>query len=474
MEYYILCKYVNGKVKRMKFAVYALAWNEERLLPAFLHHYREATRIVIYDNESTDGTRALVTAAGREIRSFSTGSLFDDVEHRRLKNTIWKEARVDPVDPPVDYVVVQDLDEFLYFPDFPGDLCKGLEEMKRQGATCALCKGYQMVCSEGEWQSALKQRESFGADVASVICQGRESRWYDKVLVFNPRAIAETRYAMGAHHWSPVGEVVYAATRPYLLHFKFTGLEYTVQRYLSLGKRVCPEARSRHVARQYWCKEDEEGVRVMLESEYAHPTTLVTRPLTIKVVVGVHHSMEFLEEARRDRHTHVFAFDADETIIETNRRRFHPPPNYHLEAKAVSNREGITEFNVCANTTCSSLLDWGDGPRFGSMVKRPVQCITMRSFLERTGITSVDFLQVDTQGHDLAVLEGFEDLFGIVKKGVCESMAPETTWALYRGQASYSEVDSFLERQGFDRTWEYNVSGGCPRDEVNIYFTRRC
>ena len=77
----------------ISFAVYAICWNEEDLLPAFLHHYRHADRIVVFDNESSDQSREIVLAAGREARSFSTEGSFNDEVHRLLKNNVWKDSR---------------------------------------------------------------------------------------------------------------------------------------------------------------------------------------------------------------------------------------------------------------------------------------------------------------------------------------------------------------------------------------------
>ena len=128
----------------MTFNVYALNWNESRILPAFLHHYRDANRIIIYDNESTDDSVNIIKKHGREVITFSSNETFDDTINRDLKNNFWKSS----VDDDVDYIIVQDLDEFLYFPSYPDDIPKALLEMKRQGFTCARAIGYNMYCSD--------------------------------------------------------------------------------------------------------------------------------------------------------------------------------------------------------------------------------------------------------------------------------------------------------------------------------------
>jgi len=455
----------------MRFNVYALNWNESRLLPAFLHHYRQAHRLVVYDNESDDDSEALVLAAGREFRRFSTQGQFDDTENMRMKNTIWKDARLD--EEKVDFVVVQDLDEFLYFPASPSNLLKGFEAYRRAGVTCAQCVCYHMVCSDEQWDRARLQREAFGAGLVSTICQGnRDTRkLYDKVLVFDPHAIVESMYTAGAHSWKPTGKIVYAEDRPLLLHYKYTGLQYNIERYKLQGQRLSALNKVHGYGTQYM-QTDDQTLRT-LQAVYAAPRIEVTRPLRVMVVVGVHLTVEFLSEACEDAHLHVFAIDADADIIAAIHEKFSPPDNYHLVATAVSDHEGEAEFNVCSNTTCSSLLKWGNGPRFGTMTPRRVQCTTMRRFINKYHLGAIDYLLVDAQGHDLSVLQGFGDRFRVVKRGTCGSMAPGTKWSLYEGQPTFEQLDSFLEEQGYDRTWEYNTSGGCPRDEVNVHFTQR-
>jgi glycosyltransferase involved in cell wall biosynthesis len=116
----------------LRFHVYAINWNEERLLPLFFRHYRQADKIVILDNESTDRSLEICKAHGAEVISFSTGQKLDDHVNRTLKNTAWHESRGK-----ADYVIVQDLDEFVYFPKYPNNLRAGLEELRAKGVTLA-------------------------------------------------------------------------------------------------------------------------------------------------------------------------------------------------------------------------------------------------------------------------------------------------------------------------------------------------
>jgi len=216
-----------------KFNVYTINWNESRILPAFLHYYRYANRIIVYDNESTDNSIELIKAARREVITFNTNGKFDDETNIILKNTIWKDAREDDV----DYVIVQDLDEFLYFPDYPDDIPSALFEYKKNKITAAICKGYNMVCSDKKWNDAISKVKE-GKNICFSIKYGFRSDDYDKPILFNPREIIETNYTIGAHNWSPTGIIKYPSKCPYLLHYKYIGYRYSLQNALDKASRL--------------------------------------------------------------------------------------------------------------------------------------------------------------------------------------------------------------------------------------------
>ena len=75
--------------------LYALCWNEERLLPFFFHHYDPiVTHYFIFDHDSTDRSRQIVTAHPRlslgrfEVRDDSYVS-----SARDFYNHAWKQSR---------------------------------------------------------------------------------------------------------------------------------------------------------------------------------------------------------------------------------------------------------------------------------------------------------------------------------------------------------------------------------------------
>ena len=67
--------------------VYALCWNEEKILPYFLRHYgRIASKIVIYDNESSDRSVEIIRSyPNTEVIPYSTDEKIDDFRWLGIK-----------------------------------------------------------------------------------------------------------------------------------------------------------------------------------------------------------------------------------------------------------------------------------------------------------------------------------------------------------------------------------------------------
>jgi hypothetical protein len=195
---------------------YAPAWNEELMLPFLFRHYAPwVDRFVIYDSDSTDGSVELLRRTPKvEIRKVPwthADSMIETLRH--LHNNCWKESRGT-----ADWVIVADVDEFLYHPDFLGYL----RRCRKQGVTCIPALGYEMV---SEHFPARDQA------LAATVRRGVPHRMMSKLRLFDPNAVEETDFGPGGHVAAPTGRVVYPKRdQLLLLHYKSLGLDYLNRR----------------------------------------------------------------------------------------------------------------------------------------------------------------------------------------------------------------------------------------------------
>lgn len=210
----------------MNIYIYAFCWNERRMLPYFLRHYTSfSDRVVVYDNMSDDGSREILESCpAAEVRPWDTGGLSDEDSLRELKNSCWEESRG-----VADWVMIVDVDEFVYHPD----LVAYLERMR--GHAVLRPRGYQMwhphfPTGSGQIYDEVKIGER---------CPG----FFDKLCVFNPDLVDRINYHVGSHHADPTAPVTGSELK--LLHFKHLGWQYLYDRQVRMRGRIHPAARER-------------------------------------------------------------------------------------------------------------------------------------------------------------------------------------------------------------------------------------
>lgn len=207
----------------MRVHVYALCWNEERMLPFFLRHYDSiAEKFVVYDNGSTDASLEILNAHRKvDLRHYTVeGESFVEAA-RRMYDTIWKGSRGE-----ADWVVVCNVDEHYFHENLPGYL----NQCKAEGVTVIPSAGFEMI---------TEQFPTSAHKLCDVVTRGARATSLDKIGIFDPNAIEEINYVVGRHGADPVGQVVYPSTVELkLLHFKYLGLPYLKSRYAELSQRL--------------------------------------------------------------------------------------------------------------------------------------------------------------------------------------------------------------------------------------------
>lgn len=228
----------------MNAIAYTLAYNEERMIRFWLAHYsRFASKLVVYDNYSTDNTVEIVRSyPNTEIRKYDTNNKVIDMAMLKIKNECYKEARGK-----ADYVIVGDVDELLYHEDMTGFLERCLQD----GVTLPSVAGFEMVGTHVPETGLLTDHITNGA-----VCMLET-----KQIVFSPRL--DMNFSVGAHACSPLGSVKQSSDHAKLLHYKFVSLPYVLENYRRLGSRLSADNLRRGLGVHYLASKEE------IEKKYA-------------------------------------------------------------------------------------------------------------------------------------------------------------------------------------------------------------
>ena len=208
----------------MKIHAHIIAWNEEKVLPYALDHYSQfCEKIYVYDNMSTDGSDEIYKKYDKvSVKKWqTTDKKYNDVTLAEMKSNIYKISRKDKV----DWVIVCDCDEFLYHEN----LLQKLEEYKAEGITMPKIDGHDMCCEvfpeyDGE---PLTDKVKIGSETYEPMC---------KNIIFSPNL--DVQYRPGAHANQVSGAKMSTEAELKLLHYKFLGKEYVLDRYNKLAEQL--------------------------------------------------------------------------------------------------------------------------------------------------------------------------------------------------------------------------------------------
>lgn len=197
--------------------VFAICWNEERLLPLFLNHYsRFARRIVVYDNHSTDRSPDLIAACPlADLRTYDSGGLASEDAFLKVKNRCWKDSDA-------DRVIVCDIDELVWHPRIKQYL--SLQKPNRVLRT----RGFDIV-------GPLTRQ----VPAELHVWRRCPNALYSKPAVFDPRVRPNVTFRYGCHHLIRNHRVV--QSRLLMLHVPWLGsTEELIARWQARARRQHP------------------------------------------------------------------------------------------------------------------------------------------------------------------------------------------------------------------------------------------
>ncbi len=197
----------------MKIDVFAVCYNEERLLPYFLRHYSQFANICIYDNYSTDNSIAIMDKAGIKHIEFNSDNEFREDIMVDVRNNCWKESKA-------DWVMIVDIDEFIYHQDI-------IQILSVVSGTVIMPRMFNMYADVfPETEGQIYDEVKMGIDM-----QG-------KMSIFRPVEIKSMNYDAGCHNANPEGNFILNIQSGILsLHFKYLSPEYLIWRNYCLNAR---------------------------------------------------------------------------------------------------------------------------------------------------------------------------------------------------------------------------------------------
>lgn len=153
----------------------------------------------------------------------------------------------------------------------------------------------------------------------------------------------------------------------------------------------------------------------------------------------------------------IHAFEPVPEIYERLLKNTSMLPNVHQYPLALSDHTGESEFYVSEKPDKPGIAS-----QAGSLYKpkerlsrspiifprmTTVQTVTLDQWADENGITAIDLLWLDTQGHEIAILQAAPKMINHIKVIFAEVSFIES----YEGQPLYEDVVAWMVEHGFEQ-----------------------
>ena len=188
--------------------------------------------------------------------------------------------------------------------------------------------------------------------------------------------------------------------------------------------------------------------------QYACESSLrLSESSPIWIDVGAYLGTETIQSAKENSALQVYAFEPN---LRLAAQYWGALQNFTVIPVAIAETDGFSDFYINANTGASSLLPlnpsglrrWIGGEVLKVESKVRVPTMRLDTFMKWMGISRVEYLKVDAQGTDLAVVRSAGERIKDIKKITLEVAI--TPISLYKGAATRADVIEFFECKGFN------------------------
>lgn len=198
-------------------------------------------------------------------------------------------------------------------------------------------------------------------------------------------------------------------------------------------------------------------------------SALTVAPRTV-FDVGAHKGESVDRFLRWFPQAEIYCFEPSAASYNSLRERLSGLQRVHCFHLGLSSAAGTGTLFLRSSSTNNSLTDYaaasGDEVLIG---EQPVTITTLSRFCDQHAIDNIDFLKIDTEGSDLAVLHGADGLLAQQRIGVLQVEA-----GMNRGNAKHVPLERFrslLEPHGYVLFGLYDQVREWPTDHP---YLRRC
>jgi len=151
--------------------------------------------------------------------------------------------------------------------------------------------------------------------------------------------------------------------------------------------------------------------------------------------------------ARHFRHAQIYCFEPVSQTFAKLQRNIRGFPNIQCYNQALGNTAGTVTMSLSVHSEASAIVDGSTRTPEIRGLTEDVQIGTLQSFCETHRIERIDFLKIDTEGHDLKVLEGGADLLDNAQVSMIQveaGMNPRNDL-----HVPFQELAEYIERCGY-------------------------
>lgn len=183
---------------------------------------------------------------------------------------------------------------------------------------------------------------------------------------------------------------------------------------------------------------------------------LLTRPRRPVIFdVGAHFGESVRCFRRRLPTATVHAFEPEPAAFRELASRMANLDDVHAHPVGAGPAAGEAVFRRNEQSDMSSFLPAGQSWWGRIVEERPVQVTTVQEYCRGHGIDRIDVLKTDTQGYDLEVLRGAEELLAADR---IETVLVELTFtSMYQGASGFDEVCRYLLDRRFRFVSLYHI-----------------